>query len=73
MSTLFKGGSAEKAGLELNDIKVSSNDRAFNKESYCDFYDYSRELLDEYNDIILKVKRGESVVKLRIEKRDLFE
>lgn len=73
VSNIFKGGSAEKSGLKLNDIIFSINEKDFANKAYCEFYDYFRGLLDKDEDIFLVVKRNESQETIRIEKKKLFE
>lgn len=73
VSKIFEGGSAEKSGLKLNDIILSINGKDFANKAYCDFYDYSRGLLDKDEDIVLVVKRNEYLETIRIAKIKVFE
>ncbi|MEO1032126.1 MAG: PDZ domain-containing protein [Bacteroidota bacterium] len=74
VSNIFKGGSAEKSGLQLKDILLSINGKDdFMESSYCDFYNYFKALSDGDDDIVLIVKRGDSEETIRIRKTKLFE
>ncbi|WP_025664726.1 PDZ domain-containing protein [Aquimarina megaterium] len=72
VSKIFKNLSADKAGLKLNDIVVSINGKKLNGESYCDFYDFTRELLNKNQTIILLIKRKNKTHSIEIIKSDII-
>lgn len=72
VSKIFKNLSADKAGLKLNDIVVSINGKKLNGESYCDFYDFTRELLNKNQTIILLIKRKNKTHSIEIIKSDIM-
>lgn len=71
VSKIFKNLSADKAGLKLNDIVVSINGKELNAKSYCDFYDFTREILRGNKTIVLKIKRKNEIQTIEIIKSDL--
>jgi len=73
VSKIFKGGSAEKLGLKINDIILSINEKDFANKAYCDFYDYFRDLLDKDEAIVLLIKRNDFHETMRIEKKKLLK
>ncbi len=72
VSKIFKNLSADKAGLKLNDIIISINEKELNENSYCDFYDYTRALLRGNKTIKLKIKRENETHDIEIIKSDLI-
>ncbi len=72
VSKIFKNLPADKAGLKLNDIVVSINGKEFNEKSYCDFYDFTRELLKGNETIMLQIKRENKIHAIEIIKSDLI-
>lgn len=73
VSKIFKGLSAEKAGLKLNDVVIAMNDKEFNKSPYCEFYDYIRESLRKEKTIRLKIKRENKIENIEIVKSELMK
>ncbi|GAA4271852.1 PDZ domain-containing protein [Aquimarina gracilis] len=73
VSKIFKGLSADKKGLKLNDVVISINDKMVNQGTYCDFYNGTKELLKADEPIRLKVKRGNELLNIEIIKSKLFQ
>lgn len=72
VSKLYKGLSAEKEGLQLNDIVISINNKTFKDKPYCDFYDYANACLKADAAIQLTVLRDGKSVQLTIARKQLF-
>lgn len=66
VSKLFKGLSADQAGLELNDTVLSVNSEDLSGYSYCDFYFHIKGLMEGTRDIRLEVKRKDGVKSIAI-------
>ncbi|WP_282088856.1 PDZ domain-containing protein [Aquimarina algiphila] len=72
VSKIFKDFSAEKAGLKLNDIVISINNKDITKSSYCDFYDYTKEILRGDEAIRLTIKRENVLQNIQVIKSNIF-
>jgi len=71
VSKLFKGLSADQAGLKLNDTVLSVNDDALDGYPYCDFYLHIKRLFNEADEIRLGVKRENEVKIINVQRKPL--
>lgn len=71
VSKLFKGLSADQAGLRLNDTILSVNDDALDGYSYCDFYLHIKRLFNEADEIRLGVKRENEIKIITVQRNPL--
>ncbi|MBX2817549.1 MAG: PDZ domain-containing protein [Saprospiraceae bacterium] len=71
VSRIYRGLSADKSGLRLNDEVVTINGKDMVGQSYCDFYDMTRELFKTNEAITLQIKREDGIELVEIVKSDL--